>query len=63
VINIKKYIKEVLEECKKIVLPNWKEVYVTAIYISVIVILVALAITFSDFLISHVLKLIFGLGI
>ena len=62
-INVKKYIKEVIEECKKIVLPKWKDVYTTAIYISVIVFLAALAITFSDFLISHIVKIIFGLGI
>ena len=62
-INVKKYIKEVIEECKKIVFPSWKEVYTTAIYISIIVFIVTLAITFSDFIISHIIKLIFGLGI
>ncbi len=62
-INVKKYIKEVIEEGKKIILPSWKEVYTTAIYISVIVFLAALAITLADFVISHVVKLIFGLGI
>ncbi|HSQ97670.1 MAG TPA: preprotein translocase subunit SecE [Rickettsiales bacterium] len=61
-INVK-YFKEVIEECRKIVFPKWKDVYVTAIYISVVVFIMTLAIIFADFIISHVVKLMFGLGI
>jgi preprotein translocase SecE subunit len=63
VINVKNYIKDVIEECGKIVFPKWKDVYITAIYISVIVFVTALTITFTDFMISHIVKIIFGLGI
>ena len=59
---VKKYIKEVIEECRKIVFPSWKEVYSTSIYISIVVFLTTLAITGTDFLISRVIKLIFGIG-
>ena len=58
----KKYIKEVIGECRKIVFPTWKEVYTTSIYISIIVFITTLAIASTDFLISHVIKLIFGMG-
>ena len=62
-LSSKKYIKEVIEECKKITFPNRKEVYTTSIYISVIVFFTSIAIVLTDFLISHVIKLIFGMGI
>lgn len=58
----RKYIKEVIEECRKIVFPNWKEVYTTSIYISVVVFLTTIAIASTDFLISRVIKLILGIG-
>lgn len=58
----KKYIKEVIDECRKVVFPTRKDVYVTSIYISVIVFITTIAIALTDFLISRVIKLIFGMG-
>ena len=58
----KKYIKEVIGEYKKIVFPPWKDVYVTSIYISVVVLITTISIALTDFFISHVIKLIFGIG-
>ena len=58
----RKYIKEVVDECKKIVFPSWKDVYTTSIYISVIVCITTVAIALTDFLISHIIKIIFGMG-
>ena len=58
----KKYIKEVAEEYKKITFPSWKDVYVTSIYISIVVLITTLSIALTDFIISHVIKLIFGIG-
>lgn len=60
---VKKYIREVIEECKKIVFPQWKDVYTTSIYISVVVFITTIAIILTDFLISHIIKIIFGMGI
>ena len=61
IISIKKYLKEVIEECKKLVLPTKKDVYATAIYIGIIVLIAALAITFTDFLISQLIKIVMGI--
>lgn len=58
----RKYIREVIDECKKIVFPPKKDVYVTSIYISVVVFIAAVAIALTDFLISHIIKIIFGMG-
>ena len=58
----RKYIKEVIDECKKITFPSWKDVYATSIYISVIVFITTIAIALTDFLISYVIKTIFGMG-
>jgi preprotein translocase subunit SecE len=63
VINVRNYIREVIEECRKITFPKWKDVYVTSIYISIVILVTTCAITLIDFLISHVVKIIFGLGI
>lgn len=59
---VKKYLKEVVGECRKVVFPTWKDVYVTSIYISVIVFATTLAIASTDFLISRVIKVIFEMG-
>lgn len=61
-LSIKKYVKEVIEEYKKVTFPNWKEVYTTSIYISIIIFLTTMAIVLTDFLISHIIKIIFGMG-
>ena len=58
----KKYIKEVIGEYKKIVFPSRKDVYTTSIYISIVVLISTVSIALTDFLISHVIKLIFGIG-
>ena len=55
------YIKETIAELKKLSLPAKKEVYITTGTIFVVVAIFALAITFSDFVISRVVGLIFGL--
>lgn len=62
-LNIKRYIKEVIEECKKLTFPKWKEVWTTSIYISIIVFMIAMAILLTDFVISRIIKVIFGLGL
>ena len=59
---VKKYLKEVVGECRKVIFPTWKDVYVTSIYISVIVFATTLAIASTDFLISRVIKVIFEMG-
>ena len=59
---VKKYIKEVIEEYRKVTFPNWKEVYTTSIYISVVIFFTTMAIVLTDFLISRVIKIIFGMG-
>jgi len=56
-----KFFKETIEESKKLQFPSKKEVYVTTATIIVTIIVVSLAITFADFLISKVIGLIFGL--
>ena len=61
IISIKKYLKEVIEECKKLVHTTKKDVYATAIYIGIIVLIAALAITFTDFLISQLIKIVMGI--
>lgn len=58
----KRYIKEVIEEFKKLSFPAKKDVYSTSIYISIIVFITTIAIALTDFLISQVIKLIFGIG-
>jgi len=59
---LKKYIKEVIEECRKLIFPTKKDVYVTSIYIGIIVLVTTMAIVLADFLISQIIKLIFGIG-
>ncbi len=61
-ISAKKYFKEVLEEYKRITFPKWNEVYVTSIYISVIIVFTTIAIVLADYFISQVIKIIFGIG-
>lgn len=58
----KRYIKEVVEEFRKLSFPVKKDVYSTSIYISIIVFITTIAIALTDFLISQVIKLIFGIG-
>lgn len=55
------YFKETFSEVKKLALPSKKEVYVTTVTIFIVVSAFAVAITFSDFVISKFMGLIFGI--
>ncbi len=55
------FVKDVIEELKKLYIPSKKETYVTTITILVTIIVVALAILFADFVIAKIIGLIFGL--
>lgn len=56
------YLKSVFEEVKKLQTPTKKETYVTVVTILISVTIAALVIMLSDFLISKIVKLLFGLG-
>ncbi|MBU6141432.1 MAG: preprotein translocase subunit SecE, partial [Proteobacteria bacterium] len=56
-----KFFRDVVEEAKKLQFPSKKETYFTTVTIFVTITLVSLAILFADFLISKIIKLIFGL--
>jgi preprotein translocase SecE subunit len=58
----KKYLKEVIEEYKKVIFPGKKDVYTTSIYIVVVIFITACLIALTDFLISSIIKIIFGLS-
>jgi preprotein translocase SecE subunit len=55
------FFRGVIDEAKKLQFPSKKETYVTTLTIIVTIIVVALTILFADFLISKIIKLIFGL--
>ena len=55
------YFKETIAELKKLAIPTKKEVYITTGTIFVVVAIFAIAITFSDFVISKIMGLIFGI--
>lgn len=55
------FSRSVIDEAKKLQLPSKKETYVTTLTIIVTITVVALTILFADFLISKIIKLIFGL--
>jgi preprotein translocase SecE subunit len=55
------FFRDVLEELKKLHTPSKKETYITTITILVTITVVSLAILFSDFLISKIIGIIFGL--
>jgi preprotein translocase SecE subunit len=55
------FLKEVLRESKKLETPTKKETYVTTITVVIAIIITSLAITFTDFIISKIIALIFGL--
>ncbi|MFM7702946.1 MAG: preprotein translocase subunit SecE [Alphaproteobacteria bacterium] len=50
-----------MEESKKLNFPKWKETYITSITILITIIVFALTILLADFLISKIIRLIFGL--
>jgi preprotein translocase subunit SecE len=55
------FLKDVIEESKKLTFPTWKETYVTTITIFITIIIFALTIVLADFVISKIIRLIFGL--
>jgi preprotein translocase SecE subunit len=55
------FLKDVIEESKKLTFPQWKETYVTTITIFITIIIFAITILLADFIISKVIRLIFGL--
>jgi len=55
------FFRDVIEEVKKLHTPSKKETYITTITILVTITVVSLAILLSDFLISKVIGIIFGL--
>ncbi len=57
------FIRDVIEELKKLHTPSKKETYVTVITILVSILIAALVIMFADFIISKFIKILFGLGL
>ncbi len=55
------FFKDVMEELKKLQFPSKKETYVTTVTIIVTITIVSLAILSADFIISKIIRLIFGL--
>jgi preprotein translocase SecE subunit len=55
------FFKDVVAEAKKLQIPSKKEVYITTVTILVAVAVSALAIMIADFLISKIVKILFGL--
>ncbi|MCE3255916.1 MAG: SecE/Sec61-gamma subunit of protein translocation complex [Rickettsiaceae bacterium] len=55
------FFKDVIAELKKLHTPTKKEVYITTITILVVVAASALVIMLADFLISKIIKILFGL--
>ncbi len=62
VFSVRRYFNEVIGEFKKVVFPAKKDTYTTSIYIGVVVAITACIVSLTDFLISHVIKIIFGLN-
>lgn len=59
--SVSTFLRGVIEEAKKLQFPSKKETYITTVTIIVTITVVALTILFADFLISKIIKLIFGL--
>ncbi len=55
------YFKQTVSEAKKLSAPSKKEVYITTAMITAAVAVFAIFIMFSDFIISKIIGLIFGL--
>jgi preprotein translocase SecE subunit len=62
VFSVRRYFNEVIGEFKKVVFPTKKDTYTTSIYIGVVVAITACIVSLTDFLISHIIKIIFGLN-
>lgn len=55
-------VREIIEEGKKLTFPKKGDVYLTSLNIIFIVFFASLVILFTDFVISNVIKILFGLG-
>lgn len=55
------FVRDVIEEAKKLEFPKKKETYVVTIMILVVTILSSLAIVFADLFISTIIKFLFGI--
>lgn len=55
------FFKDAIAELKKLHIPSKKETYITTITILVSVVIAALAIMLVDFIISKLIKILFGL--
>jgi len=55
------FFKDAVAELKKLHTPSKKETYITTITILIAVVISSLVVMFADFLISTIVKLIFGL--
>jgi preprotein translocase SecE subunit len=55
------FFKDAVAELKKLHTPSKKETYITTITILIAVVISSLVVMFADFLISAIVKLIFGL--
>ena len=60
-VNALKFFRAAFEETKKLQFPTKRETYITTVTILVMITVVALTILFADFLISKIIRLIFGL--
>ncbi len=55
------FLKDVVSELKKLTIPSKKEVYITTVIVLVVVAVSSVAIIIADFLISQIIKILFGL--
>ena len=56
------FLRSVIEELKKLQTPTKKETYVTVVTILISITIAAFMIMFADFIISKIVKILFGLG-
>ena len=56
------FLRSVFDEMKRLQTPTKKETYVTVITILISITIAAIVITFADFIISKIVKILFGLG-
>ena len=57
------FFKDVIEELKKLHIPSKQETYVTVITILVAIFVAAITIMSADFIISKLIKILFGIGL
>jgi preprotein translocase SecE subunit len=56
------FFRSVFDEAKKLQTPTRKETYITVVTILISITISAFVIMFADFIISKVVKILFGLG-